>query len=208
MGRNFIGPDGLSTISSKLGIVDPMKIKKPLPKINFTEQQLKKSNKDYILILGMPKNKQGKFLTLNSMRDFFGIDPQKSEPCFYNQDWYLKEKFAEKMHLKFQWYLIGKKVAFETRGQTPKNIENKLSVDRNFPTAVLTAYTFFAYYFLSNGQALWRHDFIWCSDRDKNGDRVYTGRYADPKKINKNGFNVHRLLSLRPCYGAVTQVLK
>ncbi len=208
MGKNFVGPAELGQISSRLGIVNLAKIKSRIPKINFSERLLKSIRKDYILILGLPKNKQGKYLTLNRLRDSFGWNPQKSEPCFYNQDWYLKEKFADKAHLKFRWYLIGKKVAPETRGQDPKKIENKLPADRSFPLAVLTAYTFLAYYLLNHGWALWKYDFIWCSDRDKNGDRVYTGRYVDPKKINKNGFNIHRHLSLRSCHGAVTQVLE
>ena len=54
---------------------------------------------------------------------------------------------------------------------------------------------------------LWRHDFIWCDDSDHNGDRIYTGRYIDPNGINKNGFNIHRHLSIRPCYGAAPVII-
>ncbi len=207
MGKNFIGPVELGKIGSRLGVINPMKMKLKIPKINFDERRLRKIRKDYILILGMPKNKQGKDLTLNCMRNFFGFNPGKSEPCFYNQDWYLREKFADKINLKFQWYLVGKNVAEQTRGKNPHEIIKKLSSRESFPSAVLNAYTFFAYYFL-NKKLLWKHDFIWCSDKDKNGDRIYTGRYADPQKINKNGFNIHRHLAIRSCYGAAMQILK
>lgn len=206
MGINFIGPSELSAISRRLGIADPLK--NLIPEVNFTEQRLKKLSKDYILILGISMTEDGDKLTLNKMRSRFGWDPEKSEPCFYNQDWYLKEKFADKEYLKFQWYLVNKKVAPETRGRNPKDIENKFSADRNFPTAILTAYIFFAYYFLNNKKLLWKHDFIWCSDKDENGDQIYTGRYTDPKRINKNGFNIHRRLSIRSCYGAAVQIIK
>lgn len=206
MRRNFIGPSELSAISHRLGIADPLK--NLIPEINFTEQRLKKLSKDYILILGIAMTEDGDKLTLNKMRSRFGYDPKKSEPCFYNQDWYLKEKFADKEHLKFQWYLVSKKVAKQTRGKDPQDIKKELAVSENFPSAILTAYIFFAYYFLNNKQILWKHDFIWCSDKDKNGDRIYTGRYVDPKRINKNGFNIHRHLSLRSCYGAVMLNLK
>lgn len=206
MGKNFIGPFELGKISARLGIANPLKMKLTIPKISFSEQQLKKISQDYILILGLPAVKDGDKLTLNKMRSRFGLDPKKSEPCFYNQDWYLKEKFAAKTHLEFRWYLIGKKIEPATRGQEPEKIESELAAGTNFPSAILTAYTFFAYYFLNKSEILWKHDFIWCSDKDKNGDRVYTGRYLDPKKINKNGFNVHRHLSLRSCYGAVREI--
>ncbi|MDP3900346.1 MAG: hypothetical protein Q8Q23_04670 [bacterium] len=207
MGKNLIGPDELGLISSQLGIKDPSKVKTRIPKINFSETQLKKSRKDYILILGVPKNKKGQWLTLNILRSHFGLDPKKSEPCFYNQDWYLKEKFAAKTHLEFQWYLVRKKVITQTRGKDPQAIQKSLNSNESLPSAILSIFTFFAYYFHTKGEILWKYDFIWCLDKDKNGDRIYTGRYEDPKKINKNGFNIHRHLSIRPCYGAVTQVL-
>lgn len=207
MRKNFIGPEELNKVSSQLGIANPAKAGRRIPKINFTEQQLKKNAKNCILILGMPTAKDGEKLTLNKMRSYFGWDPKKSEPCFYNQDWYLNEKFADKIHLKFQWYLVRKKVISSTRGENPQKLEKSLRPHQSFPSAVLTAFTFFAYYFITGGEILWKHDFVWCSDKDKNGDRIYTGRYEDPKKINKNGFNVHRHLSIRSCYGAVTQIL-
>jgi hypothetical protein len=140
------------------------------------------------------------------MRSVFGWDPAKSEPCFYNQDWYLKEKFAKDINLDFKWYLIKKTVNKDTRGKNPEDILRLFKNKESFPLTVLTAFTFFAYYLLNKGEILWKHDFIWCSDKDANGDRVYTGRYLDPKNINKNGFNIHRHLSIGTCYGAVTQV--
>lgn len=198
MGKNFIGPDELALIALSLNIA-PLK---NIPKIPHSEKLLKKLAKEYILILGVPKDKNGEPLTLNNMRSFLGYDPVVNEPCFYNQDWYLKEKFAKDTTLKSKWYLIRKEVMKESRGLRPEVLEGKLKKGQQFPSAILTAFTFFAYYFLNDGALLWKHDFIWCSDKDKNGDRIYTGRYTDPKKINKNGFNIHRHLSIRPAYGA------
>lgn len=198
MGKNFIGPNELSLIATELGIA-PIK---NIPVVQHDGKTLKRVSKDYLLILGVSKMKDGKPLTLNNMRVHFGWDPIVSEPCFYNQDWYLKEKFASKTVLKNRWYLIRKDVLRETRGVRPDILEGKLKKGEQFPSAILTAFTFFAYYFLNDGTKLWNHDFIWCNDKDKNGDRIYTGRYTDPKKINKNGFNIHRHLSIRPAYGA------
>lgn len=206
MGKNFIGLDELKKISYKLKFFDPYKYK-IIPIIPFSVDKLKKASRDYILILGISKAKDGRKLTINTMRSMFGLDPRRKEPCFYNQDWYLKEKFASVTSLKFKWYLVRKKVIKETRGQDPGNIQKNLEFKQYFPLAVLTVFTFFAYYFHTNGKILWRHDFIWCSDKDKNGDRIYTGRYIDPQKINKNGFNIHRHLSIRHCHGLAPQIL-
>lgn len=202
MGKNFIGPDELTSVAHELGIAPTTNI----PKVSYDVKTLKKASKDYLLILGVAKMADGSPLTLNNMREFFGLDPAIKEPCFYNQDWYLREKFANGTTLKLRWYLLKKQVPKDTRAVRPDVLESKLKKDEKFPTAILTAFTFFAYYFLNNKALLWKHDFIWCSDKDKNGDRIYTGRYTDPKKINKNGFNIHRHLSLRPAYGAVTQL--
>lgn len=202
MGKNFIGPDELTSVASALGIMPIMNA----PVVPYDAKTLKKISKDYLLILGVAKMHDGKPLTLNNMHNFFGLDPAISEPCFYNQDWYLKEKFANTTTLKMRWYLLRTHVAKETRAIRPDILETKLKKGEKFPTAILTAFTFFAYYFLNNKALLWKHDFIWCSDKDKNGDRIYTGRYSDPKKINKNGFNIHRHLAIRSAYGAVTQL--
>ena len=119
----------------------------------------------------------------------------------------MKEKFAKDTTLDFKWYLVKKTVNKNSRGKNPKDISKLLKNKENFPTAVLITFVFFSYYFLANGKILWKHDFIWCSDKDKNGDIIYTGRYVDPKKINKNGFNIHRHLSIRHCYGLAPQML-
>ncbi|MBW2963441.1 hypothetical protein KY306_01555 [Candidatus Woesearchaeota archaeon] len=120
MGKNFLGPEELKKISQKLGISDPLK--KRIPVIPFSVQYLKKISKDYILVLGVSKDNKGKKLTINKMREIFGWNPQKAEPCFYNQDWYLKEKFAKDKILDFKWYLIRKTVDKKTYGTSPESI--------------------------------------------------------------------------------------
>lgn len=201
MGGRFIGPEELEKIAQDFKIKKPSKINLAQPTINYSEDSLNQIKNDYILILGIPLDWQNKPLTINQMRENLGIDPEKSEPCFYNQDWYLKEDFASKTTLDFQWYLIRKKVKEETRAKSPNNNQSLLGEKESLPSAILTAFTFFAYYFLNNKRMLWKNDFIWCQDTDRNGDRIYTGRYIDSTGTNKNGFNVHRYLKIRSCYG-------
>ncbi len=202
MGNNFIGEEELSKISGVFNVSIP---KNNILDVPFGQNYLKKIKKDYILVLGLSEDKNGKSLTINRMREIFGLDPKKSEPCFYNQDWYVKEKFAQEKILDFKWYLIKKNVDKNTRGRDPQYIKKNLKKGEDFPSAVLCAFTFFAYYVLYKGSMLWEKDFIWCSDKDSNGDRIYVARYRDPKKVNKNGFNIHRHLSLRNCYGFVSE---
>jgi hypothetical protein len=144
-----------------------------------------------------------KKFTLVGMREAFGTDPSKSEPCMYDQDWYLKEEFAS-LPPDGKWHLVRKEVLEDARAKEPTDIEKSLSGEV-FPKAVTLAFTFFVWHFLHK-EALWKHDFLWCSDLDHNGDRVYVGRYEDPTGVNKNGFNIHRHLSLRPAYSAAPEV--
>jgi len=196
LGTNFIGPDELALIADKMGI----KIPSEIPIIPYDLEDLKNKKNDYILIIGASKMSNGKPLTLRALRDHFGINPDVSEPCFYNQDWYLKENFIEKS-LKSKWFLIRKNVFNETRGKNPDEIINHYS----FPTAILCAYSFFIYWFHAN-ECLWKHDFVWCNDLDANDDRIYVARYFDPIGISKNGFSVHRHLRIRENYGCAEEL--
>ncbi len=193
MGKNFIGPEELYSIRKRLGISMPLFA----PPIPFDEASLQKISDNAILLLGLPMN-------IMELRSILGTNPKK-EPCFYNQDWYFNEPFANKIKLENRWYLIKKTVDEVTRGKNPKEIAQKKN--EQLPSAILTAFTFFAYYFLTEGEILWNHDFLWCSDRDSNGDQIYTGRYIDPNGINKNGFNIHRYLSIRPSYAVAPEIL-
>ncbi len=193
MGSNFIGPNELTLISDKMGI----KVTTEIPPINFFCEELKSKQKDYLLILGTSKMKNGVPLTLKALYNHFGFDPLKAEPCFYNQDWYIKESFFNKQ-LDNKWYLIRKAVIDETRAQNPDSIVLKVS----FPSAILCAYTFFVcWYYYS--ECLWNSDYIWCSDYDQSGDRIYIGRYRDPNGLSKNGFSIHRYLKVRNNYGCI-----
>lgn len=194
-GKNFIGKDELKPFFKALGFGE-MEIQED--PIEYSDSDLKKTAKEgYILIYGVEQiNDQ--CITLRFLRDKFGVNPDESEPCLYNQDWYLKEDFID-MKLKAQWYLIEKDVYEDSRAVMPGDLIQR---GLNFPSAILCGYTFFAYFFARN-EFLWWHDFVWCCDTDHNGDRIYVGKYHDVDGVNKNGFSIHRHLALRPCYGSV-----
>lgn len=194
-GINFIGKEELKPFFQALGediLFDELPIL-------YSESELTKASKEnYILIYGVDNIKEKK-ISLRNLRERFGINADMSEPCFYNQDWYMHEDFIDKSLSKC-WYLIKKDVFEDCRAILPDDLlKNR---DIKFPTAILCAYTFFAYYF-KYGEYLWLHDFIWCSDLDHNGDRIYVGKYHDIDGINKNGFSIHRHLALRSCYSSI-----
>jgi hypothetical protein len=193
-GKNFIGVDELAMIASELGIQLPMIV----PEIPYTKTELKSHSADCLLILGSEKMHDGSFLTLKSLRNRFGTKQDVSEPCFYNQDWYMKEDFI-KIGLKIKWYLIRINIYEDSRSVLPEILEKKYK----FPMAVLCAYVFFAYWFYTK-TILWKYDFVWCSDIDHNGDKIYVGKYIDIDGINKNGFSIHRHLALRNFYGSIS----
>lgn len=197
-GQNFVGPDQVNKLLSAMGV--PALTSNDIPEMNYSMEVLQGKSKDYILVMGYAGNED---LPLNIImfRDIFGVDPDKSEPCLYNQDWYLAEDFVNKK-LNKRWYLIKKDVFEDSRAVMPADLMGRNII---FPMAILCTYTFFAYYF-SYGQYLWYHDFVWCSDLDHNGDRIYVGKYHDIDGVNKNGFSIHRHLALRQCYGSVNAI--
>ncbi len=200
MGINFLGPDELSLVAKKIGIADPHKFKLDIPLIPYDVDILKSSCHDFILLLGVPENLEGNPLTLVSMRSILGIDPEINEPCFYNQDWYLNESFANFCSIGFRWYLLRRELIDTTRG---KSVEIQENLSQNsLPSALLCAYAFFAYYFHSKN-FLWPNDYVWCKDFDSNGDRIYVARYFDPLGVSKNGFSIHRHLKIRENYGCI-----
>jgi len=198
-GKNFIGPEELKPFFKALGFSEVEIEETP---IQYSEAELQKAaGEGYILIYGVSNiNEQN--ITLKFLRDKFGVNPNVSEPCLYNQDWYMKEDFMD-LTLNDRWYLIKKDVFEESRAVMPGDlIQRKL----NFPPAILCGYTFFAYYYARNAY-LWWHDFVWCCDTDHNGDRIYVGKYHDIDGVNKNGFSIHRHLALRPCYGSSNYIV-
>ena len=192
MGSNFIGVEELSSLK-EISLIMPESI----PTIMFSKEELEQKKDDYILILGADSLSDGKKLTIRNLKEIFGMDPEKYEPCFYNQDWYEKESFID-VKLDAKWFLIRKNVYEDSRAVRPEELMEKYT----FPTAVTCVYAFFVTWFIKD-EKLWYHDFIWCSDVDHNGDRIYVGKYHDVDGVNKNGFSIHRHLALRPCYGCI-----
>lgn len=197
LGSHFLGVNELRPLFLKLNLDISMICE---PEIQYSLECLKSKAKEYLLVLGIPcvKDRPISIFTLYSN---LGMNPDVSEPCFYNQDWYLNEEFIHTT-LEFRWYLIKKEVIGRTRAVPPQELLNQQIY---FPSAILCAYTFFSYYFYRN-ECLWLHDFIWCSDLDHNGDRIYVGKYHDIDGINKNGFSIHRHLALRSCYASVNSL--
>ena len=194
-GVNFIGKEELKPFVKALGFGEHEIKETP---IEYSDSDLQEAAAEgYILIYGV-EHINGERITLRFLRNKFGVNPDESEPCIYNQDWYLKEDFMD-LTLNDSWYLIKKEVFENSRAIMPADLTQR---GMNFPLAILCGYTFFAYYFARN-EYLWWHDFVWCCDTDHNGDRIYVGKYHDIDGINKNGFSIHRHLALRPCYGAV-----
>lgn len=194
-GVNFIGKDELAPFFMAMNLRAEDIRDQP---IHFCDEVLNKAAEEgYILIYGV-EHINGQDITLRFLRDKFGVNPDVSEPCLYNQDWYLKEDFIN-LPLNAKWYLIKKDVYEDSRAVMPDDLTQR---DLNFPPAILCGYTFFAYYYARN-EYLWWHDFVWCCDTDHNGDRIYVGKYHDIDGVNKNGFSIHRHLALRPCYGSV-----
>lgn len=201
LGTNMIGPEALLSCSAIKDFLDLRKLEKDIPVIPYSEALLETVSETHLLILTVPEYIDGQSLNLLNMKQHFGsVSSSGTAPCFYNQDWYNNERFAVDTVLPYNWSLVRKTINNETRAQNPEDIINQ---GFSFPSAILCAYTFFVC-FLVNGSVLWENEFLWCSDLDSNGDRIYVGRYKDPAGIAKDGFSIHRHLKLRNHYGAIS----
>jgi hypothetical protein len=125
-GKYFIGIDELLKIKEKF----PLEIPNEIPEIDIPNDVLLMNRKTHILILCL-KNFNNANLNILTLREFFGIS-HKIEPNFYNQDWYLKEDFANST-LKVEWKLIQKAVIDDTRGVSPEVLRQSFS----WPSAIL-----------------------------------------------------------------------
>ena len=192
MGNSFIGVEELKSITEM-----KLSLKECVPEIPFSKEELEQKKNDYILILAVSSFADGLGVTIRNLLKLFGKDPDKNEPCFYNQDWYYNEAFID-IPIDDGWFLIRKTVYEDSRAVQPHELLNRYV----FPSAICCSYAFFVAWF-ALGIKLWYHDFVWCSDTDHNGDRIYVGKYNDVDGINKNGFSIHRHLALRPCYACI-----
>lgn len=169
--------------------------------VPYNIDELIKVKDSHLLILVIPSFRDGSNLKFNHFRNFFGLNPDYSEPCFYNQDWYLNEVFYCNSTLDFSWCLISKEISIETRGQIP----SKNQFGSSLLSALQYTYIFFIHFVL-NGFPIWQYDYIWTSDYDDSNDQIYVGRYTDINHNNKNGFSIHRHLSIKKNYGTINAI--
>lgn len=196
--KNFIGFDELNSISGLFPIQIPLIFPK---EFNFERSYLEEIKNDYIFILGASHSLKNELLTINYFRKHFGVTSELGKPCMYNQDWYIKEKFAQESTLNNSWYIIKKEISNTSRGKPPAVDKNQYNAEVGLPNAILTTYVFFAYFFHTDGEILWENEYVWCSDVDSNNDQIYSGRYKDILGINNDGFSIHRHLSIKNNYG-------
>ncbi len=198
-GKNFIGIDEINSISGKLKLNKTSA--EEIPAIPFSNEILKKASSQGAILFLLPYIHQNEIpLTINSLRSMIGFEEQNLGVCFYNQDWYTNENFANFSFGKYKWCLIEKEVNRNTLSLTDKELTEKHRY--KLPRAIELTFLFFSY-FLLHEEILWPYNFIWCTDKDANCDSVYVGRYFDPLGVARNGFSVHRHLSITNIYGGI-----
>lgn len=192
LNANFIGTEELPKIKGAFSVSIPNEI----PIIPFAKEDILSVRNTHLLLLCPSFFSDGTSITIKSIKG--KISSYKGKPCFYNQDWYLKEKFIEKP-LETKWLLVSKSLLDETRALSVEQIVPRYKLH----SAVELTFAFFANYFINNGEKLWNNDYVWCSDIDDKGDQIYIGRYTDASGLNADGFEIHRHLRIKRNYGAV-----
>jgi len=195
LGIDFIGPEELNVFRHSIGL--KMIEAGNFPELLLTEAELLSIKENNCILFAVNNRMEtDQLLSIASLRNAIGLDSAE-KIGFYNQDWYLKEPFY---HQKLEapcWAILSKEIPSASRAQIPSRANASIGL----PSALLVTYLFFAYYFHTNGTFLWKHDYIWCSDDDHNGDMIYVGRYEDPAGINQNGYSIHRHLKISSLYG-------
>jgi hypothetical protein len=187
LGKNFIGPEEINSSCGDILFFNDMD-KIPIP------HKLEEIDTNQILILAKPTLKNTKLLTIANLKFAIENSANYTQANFYNQDWYVNESFFNNNYLELEWHLIPKYLDDQNRGILPNFREAE-----NLPSAILLTYVFFLYAII-NGEILWPHDYLWCSDVDNENDQIYVGRYFDSKQIAKSGFSIHRHLSIKKNY--------
>lgn len=190
MGANFIGFDELKKFGPK-----DFKLDRKNDMVPFSVDELNVKKDNYVLIYGANSFVDGTAVTIKNLKEI--MSKQSDCPVFYNQDWYDQEGFINEK-LPEGWFLIRKNVYEDSRAVMPEILIKRYV----FPSAIKCTYAFFVAW-LCIGVKLWYEDFIWCSDVDHNGDRIYVGKYHDVDGINNDGFSIHRHLALRNCYTCI-----
>lgn len=190
MGNNFIGEDELKLFNLK-----QLKLDDIPQKIPYSKEEITKRKNDYLLIYGASSFLDGEPITIRNIKN--AVCNKNATPTFYNQDWYNKENFID-AQLEGGWFFIRKKVYENSRAVDSE----KLMRDYVFPTAIKCVYSFWVAWYCRD-MKLWYEDFVWCSDLDHNGDRIYVGKYHDVDGVNADGFSIHRHLALRNCYACI-----
>lgn len=205
MGEAFIGFTDIEGKAGAMNLANDTSYSFESFPIPYSAAKLEKYKDTHFLFFVIPFHKDGTPVTILSLRNYFGCDPSIKEPCFYNQDWYIKEEFVSKK-LEAGWCLLSRTLLDDTRGKPVAEVQSNPLIGAGLPSALLCTYFFFLSY-LVFGYPVWKHDYIWNQDTDHFGDQIYTGRYIDPSGINKNGWEIHRHLSIKQSYGAL-QLLK
>lgn len=120
------------------------------------------------------------------------VGHRKTHVQFYNQDWYLREAFLD-TEVPVGTYRISPTTYVSPRLEPPPATEP-------LPMAGLCAFAFFEA-FKRFQTKLWPLSYVWCSDFDRYGDRIYVGGY---ELGNTAGFQVHRHLTLKPHHGTIS----
>jgi len=173
MGKNFLG---VEEVAEYFGIILTQDELAKVAEIPFSEKTLEECKDTHILFLGVHHNKEGKPLTITSLREMF---PATSQPRFYSYEdaWYNKEKFATKETTELKWYLVRKVITEESRSENFQEQEKLLKEQEYREKTVVYVYGMLLM-FRATGERLFENDYVWCTDLDSDGYRVDVGYFG------------------------------
>ncbi len=140
LSANFIGTKELERLQNHFAV----RIPETIPSIPFEKDKLEGCRGTHLLILCTPQFSDGTDISIETIR--LKVSLSGETPCFYNQDWYLKEEFIKKQ-LGLKWLLVSKSVLDESRAIPAEKVVSMYRLH----SAVELTFAFFANYFVTYG---------------------------------------------------------
>lgn len=173
MGNSFLGAE---EVGEHFGIELTEKELAKVREVPFSERTLLQCKDSHILFLGVRRDRSGKALTIEGLREMF---PAGGQPRFrsYPKPSRTDESYAAKETPQLQWYLIAKRLREESRSKPYWQQELFLRENEYRERAVVYVYMMLLMY-KARGELLFQKDLIWCNNTGPDGAPVAAGYFS------------------------------
>ncbi len=173
MGKSFLGA---KQAGEHLGIELTEEELAKVREVPFSERTLLQCKDSHILFLGVRRDRSGKALTIERLREMF---PAGGQPRFrsYPKSSGTDRSYDSKETPQLRWYLIAKRLREESRSKPYWQQEQFLTEKEYRARAVVYVYMMLLMY-KARGKLLFKKDLVWCNNTGCDGAPVAAGYFS------------------------------